>query len=189
LGILYSLLGQFDRAKAVLDIRWILLYVSIYLFTIWDSYRRTVDLNKQYLLADREDAFMLYMNNSSWDINYLDKRIPWVALVWSMLAPGLGHLYVHRMISGFFIFAFTTAMMYLSHIPPAIHYSFLGDFDRVKQVINMQWAMYLPSMYAFVFYDAYVTAVEDNKLFDKEQSKYLRTQYQSPSFRMPIADR
>jgi hypothetical protein len=189
LAILYSLLGEFDKAKAVLDKRWILLYVSIYIYTIWDSYRRTVDLNNQFLLADREDAPLTQMKYSPWDINYLDKRTPWVALVWSILAPGLGHMYVHKMITGFFIFGFTTALMYLSHIPPAIHYSLIGHFEQARHVLNMQWTLYLPSMYSFIFYDAYVSATENNKLFKKEQFKFLRMHYQSPSFRMPAPDR
>jgi hypothetical protein len=188
-GILYSLLGEFDKAKQVLDTRWILLYVSIYLFTIWDGYRRTVDLNKQYILADREDAPMPHMRMSLWEINYMDKRDPWLALIWSVLAPGLGHLYVHKIITGFFAFGFTTLLMYQSNILPAIHHSFVGDFKRATDTLNMQWTLYLPSMYAFIFYDAYVSAVEDNVLFEKEQSKFLRTHYQHPSFPIPDQDR
>src|SRR5690606_8683837 len=56
LGIMYSLQGQFEQAKAVLDERWLILYVGIYMYAIWDSFRITVDMNKQFLLADREDA-------------------------------------------------------------------------------------------------------------------------------------
>lgn len=55
-GILYSLLGDFEKAKAVLDERWLMFYVAIYIYGIWDSYRGAVDMNKLYLLADREDA-------------------------------------------------------------------------------------------------------------------------------------
>ncbi|QNU25017.1 hypothetical protein [Geobacillus zalihae] len=55
-GILYSLLGDFEKAKAVLDERWLMFYVAIYMYSIWDSYRGSVDMNKLYLLADREDA-------------------------------------------------------------------------------------------------------------------------------------
>ncbi|MGG3007035.1 hypothetical protein [Geobacillus stearothermophilus] len=55
-GILYSLLGDFEKAKAVLDERWLMFYVAIYMYSIWNSYRGSVDMNKLYLLADREDA-------------------------------------------------------------------------------------------------------------------------------------
>ncbi|TJY42011.1 hypothetical protein E5161_12530 [Cohnella pontilimi] len=188
-GILYSLLGDFDKAKEVLDSKWLLLYVGIYMFTIWDSYRKTVDLNKQYILADREDAWMPHMRISALDINYMDKRNPLLALVWSVLAPGLGHLYVHKIVTGFLVFAFTVALIFQSHLLPAIHQTFVGDFEGARALLDMQWTLYLPSMYSFIFYDAYVTAVEDNVLFEKEQSQFLRTQYQHPSFPIPEQDR
>jgi hypothetical protein len=189
LGIMYTLLGKFDKCKEVVDTRWLILYVSIYMFSIWDSYRVTIDMNKQYLLADREDALIPYMKYSSWDINYMDKRDPMVALLWSILAPGLGHFYVHKLITGLFISVATISLLYLSHIPQAIHYTFIGEFERAKRILDMQWTLYLPSMYSFFLYDAYNSAVEYNKLFEKEQSKFLRLKYQSPNFRMPIQDR
>ncbi len=56
LNIMYSLQGKCGMAIQVLNTRWFLLYVSLYVYSIWDGYRGTVDLNKQYILADREDA-------------------------------------------------------------------------------------------------------------------------------------
>jgi hypothetical protein len=186
LGIFYSLLGDFEKAKEILDERWLILYLGIYMFGIWDSYRTTVDLNKQYLLADREDAPIKMMKLGAWDVNYLDKRKPWVALLWSMIFPGLGHLYLHKVISGFFIFVYIVAIMYFGHIPLAIHSTMLGDFTRAKNVLDMQWTLYVPSIYLFIQYDAYVSAIEYNKLFEKEMSKYLRTNYQNKDFKFPF---
>lgn len=186
LGIMYSLLGEFDKAKDVLDERWLILYLAIYIYAIWDSYRSTIDLNKQYLLADREDAPIVPIKMGAWDTNYLDKREPWVALAWSALLPGLGHMYVHKVITGLFIFVYTVSIMYFSHLPLSIHLTMVGDFEQAKQVLDMQWLLYLPSIYCFIYYDAYCSAVELNKLFEKEQSKFLRQQYQHPQFRMPL---
>ncbi|WP_373229800.1 hypothetical protein [Cohnella sp.] len=188
LGIMYSLLGQFNKAKEILDERWLMLYVGIYMFALWDSYRTTVDLNKLYLLADREDAPLIPIKFGVWDMNYLDKRKPWAAVAWSLISPGLGHLYLHKVITGFFLLGYTLAIMYCSHIPQAINYTFIGHFAQAKKVLDMQWALYLPSLYAFIFYDAYVSCVEYNKLFDKEQSKFLRQNYQNPNFEMPIKE-
>ncbi|GAA3322419.1 hypothetical protein GCM10020331_042240 [Ectobacillus funiculus] len=57
----------------------------------------------------------------------------------------------------------------------------VGEFAQAKQIINMQWAMYLPSIYVFIVYDSYVSAVEYNKLFEKKElSNYLRRNYQKP---------
>jgi hypothetical protein len=186
LGIYYSLLGNFDQAKEVLDERWLMIYVGIYMLGIWDSYRSTVDMNKQYILADREDADMLTINLGSWGINYMDKRHPWVAAAWSALVPGLGHLYIHKMITGFFIFGYTIAIMYFGHVPLGIKESMLGNFQETKQVMNIQWLLYLPSIYLFVIYDAYASSIEYNKLFEKEMSKFLRKNYQNPEFKFPV---
>ncbi|MCP8615395.1 hypothetical protein [Salirhabdus salicampi] len=186
LGILYSLLGEFDKAIEVLDERWLMFYLGIYMFGIWDSYRSTVDGNKQYILAEREDAQILNMKMGNWDMNFLDKRKPWVALLWSAVIPGIGHLYLHKVITGFFIFGYTITIMYFGHVPQAIHYSMIGQFEQAKHVLNMQWTLFIPSIYFFILYDAYTSAVEYNKLFEKEMSKYLRTNYQSSKFRFPI---
>lgn len=186
LGIMYSLIGDIEMAKQVIAERWLILYVGIYMLGIWDSYRTTVDLNKQYILADREDASIRGFVIGTWDINYMDKRKPWVALIWSMLVPGLGHLYVHKVITGFFIFGYTVLILYCAHIPLGIKCSMVGDFAQAKQAVNMQWLMYLPSIYFFVWYDAYSSSVEYNVLCEKELSKHLRTHYQDPHFEFPV---
>lgn len=185
-GILYSMIGDFEKAKDVMDERWLMLYVGIYMFSIWDSYRTSVDLNKRYILADREDAPILLVKMGGWDINFLDQRNPWLAIAWSVLIPGLGHLYLHKVITGFFIFIYTMAILYYGKIPMAINYSLVGNFKEAKEIIDMQWALYLPSIYLFIQYDAYVSAVEYNKLFEKELSQYLRKNYQKPNFKFPV---
>lgn len=186
LGIMYSLIGRFDKAKDILDERWLILYIGIYMYAIWDGYRSTVDINNQYILADRENAPIVNMKYSAWDYNYLDKRKPWVALCWAVLVPGLGHLYNHKVISGFFLFGATIVLMYFSHLPLSIEYTMLGDFSKAKDALNMQWTLYLPSIYAFMFFHSYVTTIEQNKLFEKEQTYYLKTHYQNPDFDMPV---
>lgn len=103
-----------------------------------------------------------------------------------MLAPGLGHLYVHKVIAGLFLFGFTIIVSYFARLPEAIIYTLTGRFDEAVRIVNMQWALYLPSIYSFVFYDAYVSAVEYNKLFEKELSNYLRRRCQPKPFRWPI---
>ncbi|WP_274363775.1 hypothetical protein [Paenibacillus thermotolerans] len=186
LGIMYSLQGHFERAKEVLDERWLMLYVGIYMYAIWDSFRTTVDFNKLYTLADRENASLPVLTMGSWGINYLDKRSPWVACMWSVLVPGLGQLYLNKLIFGLFVFLYTISLLYFGHIPMAIYYSMIGDFEQAKEIVDMQWLLYLPSIYCYIFYDAYVSAVEQNKLFEKEQSLYLKKRYQSPDFELPL---
>lgn len=189
LGILYSFTGRFEMAKNVLDITWVMLYAPTYLFAVWDAYRTTVDLNLQYILASREDAEVKTFNVDSIEINYLDKRTPWVALSWSALMPGLGQIYIHRIPSAFFSMGWFIVMAYLSKLLPALHYTLLGQFELAKSVVDAHWLLNIPCIYFWCMYEAYVNTVENNKLFDWEQSKFLKKNYQSKYFKIPFVSR
>jgi hypothetical protein len=118
-------------------------------------------------------------------INYLDKRNPWVAAAWTALTPGAGQLYLHRVITAFYILAWWVATVYFSKLLPCIHFTLLGDFAQSKAVVNPHWFLNVPSIYMFSIYDAYINCVEFNNLFDWEQSKFLKMQYQNSFFKMP----
>lgn len=186
LSIMYSLQGNFDMAKEVVNTRWLLLYVALYVYAMWDSYRGTVDLNKHYILADREDAPIKPVAMKTLDTNFLNKCSPWLATVLSLLTPGLGHLYVHKVVTGLSFIVWTIVVMYMSHGLQAVHDTMTGHFNQAKSIVDMQWLMYLPSIYGFVIHDTYVFAVEYNKLFEKVQLGFLRDRYQRLGFRMPL---
>lgn len=188
LALVYSFTGHFHLAKEVLNTRWILLYISVYLFAIWDSYRSTVDLNKIYLLADHEKSAIVNFNIKALEINYLDKREPWVAVVWSAFMPGLGQLYIHRVVAAFFILVWWILFNYFSHFLEAVTLILLGDFAKATDAVSgqhAQWLLFMPSVYGFAIYDAYVNTVENNKLFEDEQRDFLKKTYQHPNFVMP----
>lgn len=186
LAIMYSLVGNFDMAREVVNLRWFLLYIGLYVFALWDSYRGAIEFNKLYLLADREDAGLTPQVLGAVDTNFLDKRSPWFATVLSLLSPGLGYLYLHEIVEGFFFICWTIVVMYCSHAVQSVHYTMVGDFEHAKSILNMQWLMYLPSIYGFVLHDTYVSAIEFNKLLEKEQSKFLRNRYQYAETKMPF---
>lgn len=184
--ILYSFIGDFEKAKAVVDIQWMSLYVPTYIFAIWDSYRTTVDMNHVYMLAAREDAEIKPFKIGAMGVNYLDKRKPWVSAIWSLLVPGSGELYIHRLVTALFVIVWWIVICYYSKLLPSLHYTLLGDFEQAKSVLDMQWFLNIPSVYFFAMYDAYTNTVENNKLFDWEQSKFLKRQYQNSNFVMPF---
>ncbi|MCX8130288.1 MAG: hypothetical protein N3I35_09340 [Clostridia bacterium] len=184
-GLLYSFTGQFDKAKDILDIRWMLLYIPTFFFAIWDSYRTTVDLNNHYILASREDSGVKPFKMDAIEINYLDKKAPWSSVVWTFIMPGAGQISIHRIIPAFFILIWWIVIIYYSKFLPAIHNTLMGDFEQAKAILNPQWTLNIPSIYCFTIYDAYINTVESNKLFDWEQAKYLKKNYQSSSFQMP----
>lgn len=185
-AILYSFTGRYDMAKEVVNNNWLLLYAPVYIWAIWSSYRLTVDLNKMSILADRNKSLITPATISTLEICFFDKRNPWVTLVWSMLMPGIGHLYTHRLPIGFLILAWWIGLCHFSHFPQAIQFTALGEFDNAITVVNPQLLMLLPSIYGFSIYDAYVNTIEYNRLYDKEQARYLEENFQDDRFEMPL---
>ncbi|MCM0647855.1 hypothetical protein NBE98_05625 [Clostridium swellfunianum] len=185
LAILYSFTGRFEMAKGVMHKEWALLYLPTFMFAIWDSYRSTITINNIYRLAAREDCPITPIKFNGMGFNYLDKRSPWVAAAWTALTPGAGQLYLHRIVTAFFVLAWWIATAYFSKLLPCIHYTLLGDFEAARAIVNPHWFLNVPSIYMFAIYDAYANCVEYNNLYDWEQSKFLRTEYQNKFFKLP----
>ena len=186
LAIIYSFNGRYEMAKEVLDSRWLLLYIAVYIYSMWDSYRKTVELNKFAVLAKRENSPITPFKIDSIEINYLDKRNPWVSLTSSIFMPGLGHLCTHRLPTGFLLLTLWVIISYYSHLLQAVQYSATGAFSQAKAIVDPEWLLFLPSLFGFAIYDAYVHLVEFNKLFQFEQSRFLKENYQDPGFKLPF---
>lgn len=181
-AMVHTFCGDIQLAKETLSIRWMLMYIPVYLFAIWDSYRTCVDMNKVYLLAERENAPFNSFAIGALEINYLDKRQPVMSVIWSLFMPGLGHLYIHRIVSAFFSLTWTVIFLYFSKTLIAVHLLFIGEIAQATAVLDRQWLMYMPSMWGFAVYDSYANTVENNKLFNSEQKGFLIKHYQSPKF-------
>ncbi|CEI82623.1 hypothetical protein J18TS1_24010 [Oceanobacillus oncorhynchi subsp. incaldanensis] len=184
LAILYSFQGKFEMATNVLDSRWLLAYLPVYFFAIWDSHRTTVDMNKVYMLAEREDHHFNLFSIGLMEINYLDKRNPMMAAIWSAFVPGLGQLYIHRLVTALFVISWTVIFLYLSHLLEAVTLLISGDLSQSTAVLREEFLLMLPSIYGFAIYDAYVNTVENNKLFEKEQRRFLKDNYQDSNFQI-----
>lgn len=184
LAMVYSFQGNIDLAKEVLDTRWLLMYIPVYLFAIWDSYRTTVDMNKIYLLAESEDHRFNTFSLGAVEINYLDKRNPVMSVIWSLFVPGLGQLYIHRILTALFIIFWVVVFFYYSHVQEAVSLLFLGKVQQATSVLNPEWLLFLPSHYGFATFDAYMNTVENNKLYEEDQKNYLKNNYQATGFRI-----
>lgn len=185
-AIYYSMIGEFGNAINTLDEQWLLLYIPPYVFCIWDSYRRTVELNKTYYLSYHQEHKTISTNISAMELNILERRKPHLAVVWSLLAPGLGHFYLNRLPAIIVGVAWLLIIIYFSDVLPGLHATMGGNFERTKQFIDPQWVLFFPSIYGFIAYDAYVNAVEYNKLFERDQAQYLKENYQDEQFMMPL---
>ncbi|WP_078427845.1 hypothetical protein [Alkalihalobacterium alkalinitrilicum] len=186
LAIVYSFTGKIDLAKEVLEPRWMLLYLPVYVFGIWDSYRTSVDMNKVFILAERENADFNSYTIGALEINYLDKRRPLMAVFWSLFTPGLGQLYIHRVLTAVFTMAFMILFVYFSNVLVTIHLLFLGEVHQATQALDIQWFLFIPSHFGFAVYDSYVNTVENNKLYESEQRKFLKKQYQQYRVKIPV---
>lgn len=184
MAMVLSFTGQFEAVKEVLDLKMVLMYIPVYLFAMWDSYRTTVDMNNIYTLAKRENAPFNSFTIGAFEINYLDKRNPLMAILWSMTIPSVGQLYDHRIILAAFNLIWTAIFMYYSHFFQAFIYLVNGNLALSNSVLDAQWLLYVPSFYFFSMYDSYISAVENNKLFEMEQRNYLKKHYQK--FIFPI---
>ncbi|WP_062048258.1 hypothetical protein [Bacillus sp. JCM 19034] len=187
LSMVYSFTGNIEMAKEVLEPRWFLLYIPVYLYAIWDSYRTTVDMNKVFLLAERENATFNSYTMGSLEINYLDKRRPLNAIIWSIFTPGLGQLYIHRVLTAIFTMGFVIFFIYFSNVLVAIQFLLLGEISQATQVVDPQWLLFLPSHYGFAIYDSYINTVENNKLYESEQRKFLNEHYQRYRVTFPVS--
>ncbi|WP_421382901.1 hypothetical protein ACOJQI_01615 [Bacillus salacetis] len=174
MGIALTMLGRFEEAKAQLNQDWVLLYMSVYVYSIWDSYRSAVEINKSHVLSEVEDAPISPSNVSFFDVVILDKKKPWIGMVWSFLSPGLGQLYSGSTVVGTFILAWWIYVTYKAGAISAWLHSFLGDFDSAIMAVDWQWFLFLPSMYGFAIYQAYASVNQNNTLYDIEQIRYLR---------------
>ncbi|WP_404349429.1 hypothetical protein LG311_02835 [Sutcliffiella horikoshii] len=184
LAMIYSFQGDIDKAKDILDTQWLLIYIPVYIFAIWDSYRTTVDMNRVFVLAEREEHNFNSFSIGALEINYLDKRNPVMAVLWSLFIPGLGQLYLHRIVTAFFVIVWVIVFFYFSHGLEAVSLLFLGETEKATSVIDPEWLLFFPSLYGFAIFDSYINTVENNKLYDKEQRGFFKKKYQSPSFRV-----
>lgn len=178
-SMVYAFTGQFDLSKAVLNKRWLLMYIAVYVYAIWDSYRTTVELNKEYVLAAREGAPINPFQMNTIALNFLDKRSPWLSTVWSLLMPGLGQLYVHRIPIGFFVLGAWMVITYYSHFMEMLLFTINGSAGSFTGMLDPQWSLFLPSIYCFSAYDAYMHAVENNQIYNRCQQQWLEQNYTS----------
>lgn len=184
-AIVYSMLGKFDTAKAVIDTRWFLIYTGVYIFQIWDCYKLTVDLNKYSQLADRADSPIMPFNIGALETHYLDTRNPWFSAFWGFINPGLEAVYANRLPMGFFGLGIFIPMIYYSNVLPAILLTFEGKAAMAGSVINPQWFLDFPSIMCFAAAAGYLDTFNTNQLFKIEQSRYLTDNFQPKGFDMP----
>jgi TM2 domain-containing membrane protein YozV len=183
-GLAATLQGQFPNTNEILNPIWILLYIPIYLFTIWDSYRLTIDINHSVEAPLMNFTPIKTVSLLATGSNIFTQRKPIMALFWSFFSPGAGQFYLQRLIESIFFMIWFIVISYYSHFFEGILYLLKGELAHSNNVINIQWFMYMPSIFFFSAYNAYSDAIETNIMYRLNQTQLLKQKYQNPTFRV-----
>lgn len=177
-SIVYTFCGKFEMVKSTLDPRWVLGYITIYLFSIWDSYRSAVIQNKICHLAELENEPLQNMYVHPLEIQYLEQKKPWLAGLLSFFFPGLGQLYNHRFVLAFYVIFWFWLYVSLSRAHESIIHLINGNIQMSKAILGMHWLLFMPSVIGGAVHHAFITAIEHNRLYKIEQRQFLGKRYQ-----------
>ena len=183
-AIVYSLCGKFQMAKSVMQPRWVYGYLIIFLYTIWDSYRGTVTQNKMCHLAELENERLCGVILHPLEIQYLEQKNPFIAAFYSFLFPGLGQLYNHRFGLAFWAMIWWWIYLTFSHAYESMFYLFTGNFAKSISILHPHWLLFMPSVLFGSVYHAFITTIEHNQLYRREQRQHLEEIYQNSEVRI-----
>lgn len=182
MAIYYTLSQQFSLAKQVLEPRWLFLYLGVYCFSIFDSYREAIIINNTYRLADRENAEIKSFAINAASFSVLDSISPYIAALWSAIFPGTGCFLAQRMNRALLLMTLWVVVAGYSGAYSSAVYTLMGKFEMAKQALNIQWFLNIPSIWFFSVYEAYQCALESNKICRRELMQYFQREYQCNRF-------
>lgn len=179
-AIVYSFCGRFEEAQAVAEPQWVLGYIIIYFYAIWDSYRGALWQNKMCDLAENEDEPLSLAIFHPYEHQYIEQKKPGTAAFYSFLFPGLGQLYNHQMAIAIWAVLWWWIYLFLSGAPESLIFLIQGQLQQSVAVLQPQWLLFMPSVAGGSVYYAYITAIGHNRLFRLEQRQHLLKRYQNP---------
>ena len=98
-------------------------------------------------------------------ITQLHLRNPMIIALWSAIFPGFGHMLLSKFFCGMIFFIWEVFINLKSHMNVSIYYTFTGNFELAKIVLDKEWLMlYIPT-YLFAIWDSYRTAEDINQQF------------------------
>ncbi|MEF2968686.1 hypothetical protein V3851_23065 [Paenibacillus sp. M1] len=180
-AIVLSFCGRFSQAKDILEPRWIPGYIIVFFIAIWDSYRLSLHQNKLCDLAEFESSPLPKVRLYASEVQYIQSNSPLVAAAFSLLFPGMGQLYNHRIGLAFYAASWWWFYISLSHVHESLTYILNGRIMESVSVLHPHWLLFMPSVLGGSIYHAYITSKEQNQIFRLEQRKYLLSRYASSS--------
>jgi hypothetical protein len=101
---------------------------------------------------------------SIFGITQLKQQNPYMVAWWSAVFPGFGHYLLNQYIRATLLTLSEVISNTLAHINEAMVYSFCGQFDLAKSVIEPRWAFGYLAIYLICIGDSYRSAIFQNKL-------------------------
>ncbi|MEI7026389.1 hypothetical protein [Paenibacillus sp. y28] len=120
--------------------------------------------------APRRSRFLM----SSDGMTYLRWQNPFMVAWWSAAFPGFGHFLLHHYIRGFLLCFWEVVINTMAHINEAMVYSFCGQFELAKQVLDPRWLFGYVIIYLFAICDSYRYAVESNQQYHLAEMEAAR---------------
>lgn len=176
-AMVYSFCGQFALAKSVINPNWAFGYLTIYLITIWDSYRSTISQNKLCHIAYLENYPVPRLDIKPTEAQYLEQKKPIVGAIYSFFFPGLGQLYNHQVLLSFYAMFWWWVYVVLSKLHVSLLTLIHGSLQESTLLLHPHWLLFMPSVMGGSIYQAYVTTIEQNRLFRISQRQHLIERY------------
>jgi hypothetical protein len=183
-AIVYTLCGKFEMVKTVLKPQWLFGYLAVFFYAIWDGYRSTVTQNKLCYLAELENAQIPAVEIYPLEIQYLEKKNPFTAALYSLFFPGLGQLYNHRFMLAFYAMFWWWFYLATSNAHESLLNLMLGNIQESISILDPHWLLFMPSVTGGSVYHAFITAQDHNRLFRLGQRQFLENRYRNSEVRI-----
>jgi len=183
-AIVYTFCGKFEMAKSVLQPQWLFGYVIVFFYAIWDSYRSAFVQNKMSYLAEQENERIPAVFLHPLEFQYIEKKNPFIAALYSFFFPGLGQFYNHQFALAFYAMFWWWVFLFLSRAHESLSKFLIGNIQESISILHPQWLLFMPSVIGGSVYYAFIIAIEHNWLFRLEQRQHLAERYRNSEIRI-----
>jgi hypothetical protein len=97
-------------------------------------------------------------------VNNIRRQNSYMITWWSAVFPGFGHFLLNQYLRGTFLTLSEVIVNSLGHINQAMVYSFCGQFQLAKSILEPSWIFGYILIFFLSIWDSFRTAVYQNKL-------------------------
>ncbi|WP_100010167.1 hypothetical protein [Lentibacillus sediminis] len=82
-------------------------------------------------------------------------KSPVAAMLWSFALPGFGQIYNRDYFLGLLLVVWEIILNLFSNLNLSLMYTFHGNYEQAHGIINYEWGLFYPSVFAFSLWQAY----------------------------------